>query len=692
MMVRPLAAPLILLMLLFGGLAHAQPVRTDHAEAALHAERLHAVPGETLWMALRLLPDPGWHTYWRNPGDSGLPTRIDWTLPDGVLAGDIHWPAPSVFRLADIVNYGYGEETLHLVPITLPADWPAGEPLQLAAFAEWLICADICVPEAAELTLTLPTAATPAAHDPDWADSFAAARARLPAPVDWPARFDVDAATLRLAVELPAGQFDESARFRLYPHANDLVDHSAPASLQRDAARLWLAQPRSRYAAATPAASDWTLVAEQGDAIHAVQLRADRGAPPPVSAEARAVTTGPGDISAPGGGVPLPLALLFALLGGLLLNLMPCVFPVLAIKALGVVEARGHARREQRLHALAYTGGVLASCLLAAAALLALRAGGQALGWGFQLQSPLFIAALIYLFFALGLSLSGLTAFGTRLMGLGQNLVGDGRSRGGAFMTGVLAVIVASPCTAPFMGTALGYAVVQPAGVALAVFAALGLGLALPFLLIGFVPMLARALPRPGAWMETFKQAMAFPLYLSVAWLLWVLVRQTGALVQVAVLVGMVLLAMALWLQQRPRRWARLLAWLALLAAVALPVTAVREPPQLAAEPWSQARVEALRAEGRNVFVNFTADWCVTCLANERVALASKPVQRAFAAHDVVYLKADWTRSDPAITAALAEFGRNGVPLYLLYLDGGEPQVLPQLLTPATVTDRFPSP
>jgi thiol:disulfide interchange protein len=351
-----------------------------------------------------------------------------------------------------------------------------------------------------------------------------------------------------------------------------------------------------------------------------------------------------------------------------------------------IMEARGAEHRHQRGHALAYTAGVVGSTLAAGAALLALRAGGQALGWGFQLQSPVFVAVIAYLLFALGLSLSGVVQFGTSIMGVGQSLTVRG-GYAGSFFTGVLAVVVASPCTAPFMGTALGYAVTQPAAIALAVFAALGLGLALPFLLIGFVPPLARLLPRPGHWMETFKQAMAFPLYLTVVWLVWVLARQTGVSAVPVVLSGLVMIAVASWLMHRPGLVSRGLRYAALAVAVGLLFVPSLDTDRT--EPYSDARLAELRAQGRPVFVNLTADWCLTCKFNERAAIGTDAVREAMARHGVVSLVGDWTRADPALTAVLARFNRAGVPLYLLYAPAGEPEVLPQVLTPAGMIEAI---
>lgn len=699
--------------LLVAATGHAEPTRTDHAEAELHSQRDHAVPGSAFRVALRLRPDPGWHTYWRNPGDSGLPTTLEWTLPEGVEAGPIQWPWPATYRLADIVNYGYGDETLHLVDVKLPADWPAGEPVTLQAQADWLICSDICVPESATLSLEVPTATGPADIDPVWAPDFERAASRVPEPADWPAAATHDDGAIRLQVQLPDLAPLRDARFTVFPVAIELLHHSAPQRVARRGDTLWLEQAENPYFERLPAESDWVLVADTADGARAWRVTAQAGAVPAPPADAADAASGDydapdaaapahGDGSASGSGEPaasggpgLATMLALAFGGGLLLNLMPCVFPVLAIKALSVLSARGENRAHQRLHGLVYTAGVVATCLAAAGLLLGLRAGGAALGWGFQLQSPVVIGVLAYLFFAFGLSLSGVFMLGTRVMGLGQSLT-ERQGLSGSFATGVLAVIVASPCTAPMMGTALGFAVTQPAIIALAIFAALGLGLAAPFLLIGLVPTLARLLPRPGAWMEHFKQAMAFPLYLSVAWLLWVLSRQAGSEALLAVMVGLVLVAFAAWLWHRPHRLVLALRVAALAGAAALLATpAMRTGATAVAtgsesfESWSPERLAELRAAGDTVFVNFTADWCITCLANERTVLSRDAVRDALAADGVHYLKADWTRSDPRITEALAGFGRNGVPLYVVYHGEAEPQVLPQILGTELVLDAL---
>ena len=686
-------ALLLLSLLLSVSAARAQAAPQNPVEAELVAETQSLQAGTTQWVALRLRPEPQWHVYWRNPGDSGIPTRIDWSLPEGVQAGAIHWPAPHSFRLGDLVNYGYGEETLHLVPLTLAGDLRGT--VTLKATAKWLVCKDICIPGSADLQLQLPVDAGAGAPS-SWAKAFTQARAQLPQPgTDWPAHFAVAGDSVSLALAHPGLAPGTAVQF--YAYAADLLDHAAAPRLAIDDAGLRLSQRRSSYFTAAPATVDGVLVIGDGKQRRAYEISAQPGEVPPVGAAPHEAAVVNGSMQAAAPGTPdrttvAPLGLLavlgLAFVGGLILNLMPCVFPVLSLKALAIARAGPAGERRQ---AFAYSAGVIVSCIAAALAILALRGAGEAVGWGFQLQSPVFVGALAYLLFALGLSLSGHAPFGARLMGVGQKLTESGGLTG-AFFTGVLAVVVASPCTAPFMGTALGYALTQPPLHAVAVFAVLGAGLALPFLLLGLVPSLARLLPKPGAWMERFKQLMAFPLYLTVVWLLWVLARQldVGAAAQLGV--GLVLIAFMLWLGAAKGLLVSLLKLAALAGAIALLIGLSRNAAPAATamvQPWSAQRVAELRAEGRTIFVDFTADWCLSCKLNERVALHAESVQAALRLRDAQVLVADWTRADPAITAELARFGRSGVPLYLVYVRGGEPKILPQLLTPDLIIDAL---
>lgn len=671
--------PALLLLGLLAAPAMAAPVQAPHIEAELISETAGLHAGENT-LALRLKPDAGWHTYWLNPGDSGLATQLHWTLPPGVAASNIQWPYPQRFTLGEVTNYGYDEETLHLVTLNVPQDWPANKPLELNAQARWLVCADVCIPGRAEFIRRFPVSAT-VTMEQQWQAAFSKARARLPqASPELAATFGITQTQFSLQV---AGRDFRHATVDFFPAAPRLVKASAARHQTVDAAGFRQTQNLADDFSATPADVSGVLVVTQAGQTRAYAIQARPGAVVPVPA-----TSAPSK--------DLPIILLLALLGGLILNLMPCVFPVLSLKAMAVMQSRNHSAQKQRRHALAYTAGVLLSCGAVAALLLGLRAGGEAIGWGFQLQSPVFIGALAYLMFALGLSLSGVAEFGGRFMGVGQSLT-TGDNAASSFFTGVLATVVASPCTAPFMGTALGYALTQSPLVSLSIFFTLGLGLALPFLLLGFFPRLAAFLPRPGAWMETFKQAMAFPLYLTAVWLLWVLMQQSGADAAAIALIGLVLVAFALWLWHRDQTLARLLRIAALIIAALLlahpalraQTAAHRVEPAALSQAYSDERLAQLLAEKRTVFVNLTADWCLTCKVNEHVVLSTNAVRQAFKQKNVAVLVGDWTRSDPAITRVLERFGRSGVPLYLMFVNGGEPRVLPQILTPQILLDAL---
>ena len=692
---------LFLLLLGMAGTASAAPVRADNVEAELIAETQTFKSGEyENWIALRLRPDAGWHVYWQNPGDSGIPTSLDLRLPPGAKAGPMQWPFPHRESLGELTNYGYSDETLHLVPVHVGA----GSKADFSATAKWLVCSDICIPGEAELTLSVPVSDAPPQPDAAWSGAFEKARAQIPrAAPDWDARYSIVKGDFALSVE--GAQFPQRAEVEFFPIANDLVAHAAAQRVAIDPNNgLRLSQTLSGYFVEAPSPLRGVLVIHEGASAKAFQIEAQPGdvavVPGASKAEMHPRPESAGvspQAGAAGESRSLLAMLLFALLGGLILNLMPCVFPVLAMKALSVMHASGETQAANRRHALAYTGGVVLSFLAVAGLLMGLRAGGAALGWGFQLQSPGFVFALVAVIFAMGLSLSGVAHFGASWMGAGQNLAAK-PGLAGSFFTGVLAVVVASPCTAPFMAPALGFALAQPAVSALLVFAALGMGLALPFLLMGFIPKLAAVLPRPGAWMETFKQLMAFPMYLTAVWLLWVLGGLTDRDGMALALLGLVLVALAVWLFGRARSGVgQGLALLALIAAGLLvlhPAMSVKPAGEKSAvavgwEPYSDARFEQLRAEGRSVFVDFTADWCLTCKLNERGVLRTDRVRETFRKQDVALLVGDWTRADPAITAVLDRYGRSGVPLYLASRDGAKPTVLPQVLTADVVTAAF---
>jgi|GEM_PF-39809 len=697
-------------------------VRTEQVRAELVAHAPEGVAtGKPLWLGLRIEHQPHWHTYWKNPGDSGLPTTLTWALPNGFVPGDIAWPTPKKLPVGPLMNFGYEGTLLLPVPVTVPAGFQ-GASLPVRLEAQWLVCKDVCIPESGNFELEIPTQAATVAH----AALFEAARAASPktlAGVQAVAQVGADGpqGSLQVRVQgLPAAWQGQKLHF--FPETGGVIDNAAaPTATWQDGAwvaTVALSAQRSESPALLPA-----VLAREGEPA-GVQLSLPvsgtwpapgAGTPGPAHGDATSAA-GAGAAGNAGNSAPsLAWALLLALAGGALLNLMPCVFPVLSLK---VFRFTAHAQDRCALLAggLAYTGGVVASFLVLAGLLLALRAGGQQLGWGFQLQSPGFVAGLAVLFTLIGLNLAGVFEFGNML----PSSWAAARARHpvvDSALTGVLAVAVASPCTAPFMGASLGLAVTLPTAQALAVFAALGLGMALPYLLASAWPALARALPRPGPWMATFKTLMAFPMFATVVWLVWVLGQQAG-MDAVAGLLG-VLLALALaawaWGLPAPRPAPRVL-WLsvsALLVAATLawawpswqvpPVgtaaaAAGSGAPSVDLEdigtgdwqPWSPRRVEAALAGGRPVFVDFTAAWCVTCQFNKRTTLADAQVRADFAAKRVVLLRADWTRRDPAITAALAQLGRNGVPVYLLQAPGSAaPRVLSEVLSVREVREAL---
>ncbi|WP_372782126.1 protein-disulfide reductase DsbD family protein [Phenylobacterium sp.] len=671
--------------------AFAQPAAQTgparHVTADLVAERQGIAPGETIHVALRQQIQKGWHTYWRNSGDSGEATRIKWDLPTGWQAGEFTWPTPRRLPVGPLMNYGYEGEVLLPMALTAPAGAKPGDKVTLKAQASFLVCAEICVPEDDALSLTLPITAASAPRDPKWGAEIAKTLAAAPRPAGLAAVFQPRGAVVALAVSGAALKGADLAGAYFFPFDSTVIDHAKPQTIDRgpDGLTLSLAPGYAFQGGKAPAGLGGVLAV--GD--KAYEIAATPGASP-----AGAAGLGP-PVAKGAGGTDLGLAAaaLFALLGGLILNLMPCVFPILAMKAASLA-GHGGDQAEARRQGLAFGVGSVLTFLALAGGLIALKAAGSAVGWGFQLQSPPVVAVLALLMLAVALNLSGLFEVGTSLQGAGTGLASRGGSVG-AFFTGALAVVVAAPCTAPFMGPALGWALTQTPVAALTVFAALGIGFAAPFVLVAFAPGLLSRLPRPGAWMETFRKALAFPMYGAAAWLAWVLSQQAGPEDLAKLFAAAVVVALAAWLlglqQRRVAAGGKplILALVAFMLAT-LAVGAVAWPQDKAAElqsePYSPARVAELRAEGRPVFVNYTAAWCVSCQVNDKVALSTHEVASAFARHKVAYLKADWTKRDATIAAELASHGRAGVPLYLLYgTGGGEAAILPSILTPAIV-------
>jgi len=669
-------------------------VESAQIRAEMTTERDTVAPGESLWVALTLNIAPGWHTYWRTPGDSGLGTIIDWTLPPGVTAGEVQYPAPERIDYQGLMNFGFHDKVTLLTELKVAPDAPVGTGT-LQAAATWLVCADVCIPEDGAFSLPIKIATGGAQMNTKAGAVIAAAREALPKAAPWPVGFERSGDTLTLKAGPGLSTLPASASF--FPYGEEIILNPAPQVLKTADGAIELAM-QAGPAAPAPAEVDGVLVLENGGQHVGYVVKAAVAATGvQAAAQGAAATTTAGATEA---SATLLVALVFAFLGGIILNIMPCVLPVLAMKAMSFV-ARGQTDAAAlRRDGLAYTAGVMVTFGVLVGALLGLRAAGDAVGWGFQLQSPAFVAALAYVMLALGLNLSGVFNIGGSY-GVGQELTAKGGMTG-SFFTGLLAVVVATPCTAPFMGTAIGFALTQSPLEAILIFEALALGLAAPYLLLAFVPGAAKKMPRPGAWMDRVKQVLAFPLYAAAAWLVWVFAQQLDAGGLAVALAGLVLVGLVAWLwgtAQKAtgtgRRWAMGGAVVALIATLGLTTTLTGRTAPAAAqesgtEAYSVARLAELRAEGRPVFINFTAAWCITCKVNERVALTKTEVEDAFARSNTVYMKGDWTNRNAEISDALRAVGRDGVPLYLYYAPGAAaPQILPQVLTPSLVIETL---
>lgn len=759
----PVQTLLLAVALGVGGLffsypAIAAPVERPHIIVELVTEHESFRPGTRAPIGIRLAPEPNWHVYWRNPGDSGLPPKIQWTTPAGYTVGEFQWPHPAVISTPPFVTYGYHSDVLLLADLTIPDDAKPGSLAAIRAKAAWLVCQDDgCVPGKADLELKVPIEAGPPLPDSRWTREFREARRALPKNLEgWTTRAWNEDENVVLELVAPSDADPQLGQVAAFPLEQAILDHSAPQSFERDGRTLRLTLKRSgdrmervsKLSAVLVSPDAWNF---EGD-VHAVNVDvavATRAAaavatvtpnPPPapgppmvgtaevaspainkesgLSGEPLAadrIAGSPHEVLPLESDVSLLSALLLAFVGGLILNLMPCVFPVLSLKILGFVESAHHDAASIRRHGHAFAAGVILSFLLLAGLLLALREGGRELGWGFQLQSPAFVAFMVLIIFTMALNLLGVFEIGTSLTGVAGRLdKGEGYS--GSFLSGVLATVLATPCTAPFMGTALGFALSQPATSALAVFAMLGVGMAAPYVLLSYQPALLARLPRPGAWMVTFKQAMAFPLLATSVWLLWVFGQQVGHDGVVQLLLAMVLLSFGVWLMghfaaanlsSAWRALTRTFTTAAIVASFYFGIAAAdfRAPSLACASgcgpsevvgpqawtPFDPGLLRDLRAAGRPVFLDFTAAWCLSCKVNERVALSSDEVWNAFANKGIVAMKADWTDGDPAITRALAEFGRSSVPFYVLYHGDADtdPIVLPEILKPSIVLDAI---
>ncbi len=697
--------------------------KTAHLELELAAEATAAQPGGTVYLALHQKIAKGWHTYWRNPGDAGEATTADWKkgLPAGWKAGEFVWPTPERAMTGPLMNYVYSDEVTLPFPVEVPASAVAGQTATLTATFNLLVCKDVCVPEDATLSIKLPVSTGAAASDPRYGKLIAATLAAAPKPAGAKATFWREGQVLKLSIAGGAARTAVKAagvaHAYFYPFSGTVIDHAKPQKAQAGKEGLTLALPAGYDFTHGKAVNELSGVISL-DRTHSFEIKAAPGKALADTAGvgpelATTVDDGTGPAGGAGGATGSDLAALLsaagsAFLGGLILNLMPCVFPVLAIKAAALARHNQLSHGQARMEGLLYLAGVLATFLVLAGAVIIARAAGQSVGWGFQLQSPGVVAALALVMLAVALNLSGVFEIGLSLQGLGSGLAQHGGAVG-AFFTGVLAVAVAAPCLGPFLGASVGWAFTQPPAATLAVFAAIGLGLASPFVAIAFVPAVARLLPKPGAWMDGLKKALAFPMYGAAAWLAWVFARETSVDGLPFLFAAGIVLSLSVWLWGASQRGVaptlmRVFAVLALIAAGPLAFAGAQMTPPadsgkseasqgpaggLAIEPWSPERVTALQAEGRPVFVDFTAAWCVTCQVNERTALATDSVKAAFARDKAAYLKADWTNRNPEIGKALEAQGRSGVPLYLVYGKGAQPAVLPQLLSEGVVVEAL---
>lgn len=717
---RKLASVIVMLasLLAMPLAVQAEVLKGEEIEVELVSASANAVAGATLTLAVRLDPTEHWHTYSRWQGDSGDATALlDWELPAGAVPGELQFPTPTwlPFPGSDLVTFAYEQEVFLPVTVTVPEDF-SGDSFAASVFVQWQVCDEICILGEGRVGIQLPVTGLSLEADPKWEQAFTKTFASLPiAQDDHDIRslFAIGGERISLSFQSEATVFEGAKDVWFFPESKRILKPAPLRDVTISPGMVQITHAQARRFRAEGDRIEGVLAVEDANGnTHSYLI----SAVPASAANLSSITpfAASGSAGSDGSGGPGLLSVIFfALAGGLILNLMPCVFPVLSLKVLSLAAKREYAASVQRLHGIAYTGGIVVTFMLLASILIALRAGGEAVGWAFQLQSPWFVALLIYLFFSFGLSLSGVFEFGTSFMGIGNNLASKSGYKG-SFFTGVLATIVASPCTAPFMGAALGFALSQSWLVAMVVFFFLGLGMALPFLVLTFSPALLRYMPKPGAWMNTFKEFMAFPMYATVLWLLWVLGNQVGVNGMAIVVGACILLAFGLWLLQKRTVvgpfWRNANSVMSVIAIVAAfyalqsPMLEARQATHSYAgndddeyfnenyEAFSAARLQELRAAGTPVFINMTAAWCITCLANEQTTLSSERVIQAMADQGITYLKGDWTNQDPEISAVLDAFNRPSVPLYVLYPGAGkEPVILPQILTPSIVVDTFNS-
>ena len=685
------------------GTANSAVVLTEQVRAELIAHAPQgATPGSDVWVGLKLTHAPHWHSYWKNSGDSGQATTLQWTLPAGVQAGPIAWPTPQILRIGSLINYGYENTVLLAVPLTISPEFKSSlitPNLRIALQASWLVCKTECIPQEGSFSLDLPLKSSTAIN----AGDFQTNTAHQPQAINGASAVTISGSMLKFEVSgLP--DVLRGQTLDLFPETPEVIETSAPWTQSWQDGTWQALVPINRYRSASPAEMPLVIAGSVKAQRQGFSTLAKVLGPWPAAKAASTTATpallnnialsGDAALAVPVGvSSSLWLALVGAFIGGMILNLMPCVFPVLAIKVVGFTRKPG-ATHNHRVQGLSYSAGVVLSFMALGALMLVLRSAGTQLGWGFQLQSPAMVAGLAVLFTLIGLNLAGVFEV-SQLLPNSMATLEAKNPVVNAFLSGVLAVLIASPCTAPLMGASLGLALSLPALDAMLIFTTLGLGMAIPYLAASWSTRLAYALPRPGAWMNIFRHAMAFPMFATVAWLLWVLGQQTGidgAAALMTVLVALSMLVWALHLHGRARMPMALVA-LALLAgllfAVGPYVVRYIEPINTSTsarwQAWSTEKVDTLLANRQAVFVDFTAAWCVTCQVNKQTTLTDAGVLADFDARKVTLLRADWTRPDPAIAAALRALGRSGVPAYVLYAPGRPAHLLTELLSPTEV-------
>ncbi len=624
---------LLLILLLGVPSSHALKIG-GHVKATLVSEDTAIQPGTPFWVAVRLEMAPHWHTYWKNPGESGEATQIQWKLPDGYKAGEIRWPVPKKFMVPPVVVYGYEEDVLLMVPITPPSVVTNSKPVTLNAHVNWLECEVECIPGEGDVALTLPIKIEPAKKDKTWGPRFNDTRAQWPLEnSEWSITAKAMSKGYRVLVTPPANSKLAASDLSFFAEDPDVIAYAAPQTFEKSDSAYALELVKSEASTETAKQLRGVLINTSGW----------RGVPTETALAIDVPVVAPKPLSAPTTNISFLFALVFSFVGGLILNLMPCVLPVLSIKVLGFVSHAKSGSRHALLHALVFSLGIVNMFWLLSGALLLFRAGGAQLGWGFQLQNPYIVGGLAMLFVFLGLNMMGLFEVGTSFLRLADTNSATGYF--GSYLNGVLATIVATPCTAPFMGSALGFALTQSWPAAIAIFTSLGVGMAFPYIVLSAFPVFLKFVPKPGPWMIKLKRIMGILLLGTAAWLAWVLSLQLSH-------------------------------------------------KSTASEQWqvySEERIQDERAHGRPVFVDFSAAWCLTCQVNERLILNTDNVQKAFREKNVTLLKGDWTSHDEKITKALEQFGRNGVPFYVFYPSdpSSAPSPLPDVLTQQIVLDAI---